>query len=241
MIYAIFPIGGQGNRFKESEFQEPKPFIELFGKFQLEWSILSCKKNYSEAEIVIGCRSELVEICEEFVHDITERTNIEISVVDVGKETKGAAHTVAMVLGWVHSTNGDFEFIVLDNDVAVKIPNLINFKNCSASVVTTTSKNPAHSFVICNDFHIVTTIAEKEIISSTGVVGNYYFKSKTKFLDYYQRIKAGSSEQYISDVLKVYLNENEIVTATRAELVVSYGTPDEVRTLTPESLAFLLI
>lgn len=240
MKYAIFPVGGHGIRFKENYCKEPKPFINLFGKTQIEWSILSCMRNYPDTQIVIGCRTGLFQSFLDLALNLKKSWNIDLTILDIGEITKGAAHTVALTLNSLTQQDEDYDFVVSDNDLALELNNVNPFKDSSAGVVTTYSTNPGHSFVICDSKNHVLEIAEKKRISNNGIAGNYYFKSKKEYLSYYNEISEEQSEEYLSSVLRKYLVSEKIVIAEKSELVVSYGTPEEILLLKANSLSFLL-
>lgn len=237
MKYAIFPIGGMGQRFEHAGYRNLKPFIDVLGKTQLEWSILSCRLNYPEAEIIIGCRDGLYEECLDLVSKLKLQRNIRI--ISIGSSTTGAANSVEIVLNSISEENPDFDFIVLDNDVAVNLERKHNFQNCDAGIVITNSSNPAHSYVITDENYYVRRIAEKEIISEHSVVGNYYFKSKRIFLDHYMKLSSIETEKYISLVIKEMLESENSIHAEKAKQVVSYGTPEEISVLKIEAFSFL--
>lgn len=237
MKYAIFPIGGMGQRFEDAGYRNSKPFIDVLGKTQFEWSILSCRLNYPEAEIIIGCRDGLYEECLDCVRKLKSLQNIRI--INVGTSTNGAANTVEILLNSISDENPDFDFIVLDNDVAVNLERKPNFQNCDAGLVITNSSNPTHSYVITDENYFVRRIAEKEIISELSVVGNYYFKSKRIFLDHYMKLLSIETEKYISLVIKEMLKSDKIIHAKKAKQVVSYGTPEEISALEIEAFNFL--
>lgn len=239
MAFAIFPIGGKGERFEKAGYREPKPLIKIFGRSQLEWSILSCIHNYPDFQIVIGCREELLPEIKELTDVLSKRLNIEVIVLNVGKATLGAAHTIKIALELLEQNSKEFKFLVLDNDVAINMPNKSRFENGEAGLVITNSANPAHSFVIIDDNQNVRQIAEKEVISVQGVVGNYFFKSRKSYLDAYKRIANSNAEQYISEIIKVLLDAGKNICAESALTVVSYGTPEEIDRLSTESLKFL--
>jgi NDP-sugar pyrophosphorylase family protein len=239
MQLGIFPIGGEGRRFNVRKFVEPKPFIKIFGRTQLEWSVMSCRKNFPEAKIVIGYRSGLKAHSLEFVETSIKELGVNIEAIDIGQSTLGAAHTVALVLNKFRVPNEDFEFLVLDNDVAIELSTESHFKDCAAGLVTSESTNPSHSFVIYDEQKLVSAIEEKIVISKNGVVGNYFFKSAIEFLDHYKRLPPRSGERYISGVVKSYLSDNLPVSAKSALHVCSFGTPEELASLSPESFKFL--
>ena len=239
MQFGIFPIGGEGRRFRAMQFVEPKPFIEIFGRTQLEWSVLSCQKNFPDAQIMIAHRSGLANHTLKFVQKFSKQSGVNIGVLDIGEFTLGAAHTVALALGEIGTLKQDFEFLVLDNDVAVDLTSKSSFLNCAAGVVTTKSTNPSHSYVAINEQNHVRAIEEKIIISENGVAGNYFFKSASEYLEHYEGLPSQSAEKYISGVINSYLRDNLVVLAEPAQTVCSFGTPEELACLNIESFKFL--
>ena len=239
MQFCIFPIGGEGRRFSSKDFVDPKPFVEIYGRSQLEWSVLSCRRNFPEAQIIIGYRSGLATRCLEFVERSAKEYGLNIKAVDIGVATLGAAHSVALVLEKIGCSTKDFEFLVLDNDVALKLSHEKRFLNGSAGLVTTKSKNPSHSFVIFDELGIVKSIEEKVIISDDGVVGNYFFKSAAEYLDHFARLPSAEDEKDVSNVIKSYLRNDSLVLAESALAVCSFGTPEELSLLNPESFKFI--
>jgi NDP-sugar pyrophosphorylase family protein len=239
MPFAIFPIGGKGVRFQKAGYAVPKPFIKIFEKTQLEWSILSCIHNYPDFQIVIGCREQLLSEAKELTDAISKRLNIEILVLNVGRGTRGAAHTTKIALELLNPNSEEFEFLVLDNDVAVDIPVKSRLENTEGFLVTTFSSNPAHSYVVTDENGFVQRIAEKEVISEEGVIGNYFFKSNNLFLDAYERMEDSRLEEYISGVIQVLLNSEKKIHTRKALTVVSFGTPEEIDQLSKDSFNFL--
>jgi NDP-sugar pyrophosphorylase family protein len=240
MKYAIFLVGGKGQRFETAGYSTQKSFIEVLGKSQLEWSILSCLQNYPDAQILIGCRDGLYKECLKLVGLLELRMSIKIEIINVGTATKGAAHTVEIVLNCIIDDEGDFDFVVLDNDVALKLDGKPKFQNSDAGVVITNSSNPAHSYVHTDDYHFVTRIAEKVVISHQGVVGNYYFGSKCKYLEQYKKVPSTLDEKYLSNIIGEMLKSGAVIRAEESTMVVSYGTPEEISQLNKEALYFLL-
>lgn len=239
MRYAIFPIGGIGQRFAKAGYETKKPLIKIFDKTQLEWSILSCIHNYPKARVVIGCREELYLEILEISKNMQEQLQIEILVLNIGTATRGAAHTVKIILDMLNSSTDEFEFLVLDNDVALEISNQSIFENTEVGLVTTFSLNPSHSFVKVDENRNVINIAEKEPISEIGVVGNYFFRSNLTYSIGYTNLPKVNGEEYISEVIQELMRSGKKVGSESATMVVSYGTPEEIENLTPESFAFL--
>jgi hypothetical protein len=163
-----------------------------------------------------------------------------VKVLNVGLTTQGAAHTVEIVLNSITEKDGDFDFVVLDNDVALKIDENLKFQNSNAGIVITKSSNPAHSYVLTDDNQFVTRIAEKIVISDQGVVGNYYFGSKGTYLEHYKKLPSTLQEKYISNVIHEMLKSDAKIRTEKSTELVSYGTPEDISNLSLKSFDFLI-
>jgi dTDP-glucose pyrophosphorylase len=226
--YVIFPNGGQGKRFQNNVDSRPKPFIEIFGRTQIEWAVLSASINYPKSKFVFGFRTDLVEEYKTFSSKLFDEFKQNSELIDIGYKTNGAAETVAKILKEKLLYVSDFSFVIVDNDVFTVIKSHNDYNNSDCHLSFTRSNNPSHSFITFDKSNKVSKIIEKHMISEWGVVGNYFFKSAVKFLEYYEQIKNQKSELYISKIIEEYIKERKSVTATEVEFVSSFGTPTEI-------------
>jgi NDP-sugar pyrophosphorylase family protein len=229
--YVIFPNGGQGKRFQNDNNSIPKPFIEVFGRTQIEWAVLSASINYPKSKFVFGFRTDLVKEYKILLSNLFNEINKNSKLIDIGYKTNGAAETVAKILEKNLLFVSDFSFVVVDNDVFAIVKSYNDYTNSDCHLLFTQSSNPSHSFITFDKNNKVDEIVEKKMISEWGVVGQYYFKSAVNFLNYYEQIKNQKSEIYISRIINKYITERKIVTATEVEFVTSFGTPTEINKL----------
>ena len=238
-IYAIFPVGGFGTRFAKMKFEEEKPFIECLGKTQIEWSIIAAKRNYPDCQIVIGSRSGLFNKFLELKTNVLDHIYGTIEILDIGESTLGAASTLEIILQKLLTTNQDFSFISLDNDVAPLLEETFLFFTTDVGLFTTFSRNPGHSYLISNPKGEVLEIAEKIVISNRGIIGNYYFSSAKSFLIEAERTQWNNNERYISSVANQYLRDGYSVIAKKCDQVISYGTPEEIEKISNNQMRIL--
>jgi NDP-sugar pyrophosphorylase family protein len=239
--YVIIPAGGLGLRFKNQRFSKPKPFIKVLGKTQIHWTVTAAVLNYPNSRILLAHRSGLSLRFKWF--KFKSRTcGLKISLIDVGSATLGAAHTVALALEeLLAAQKKDFSFVSVDNDVAVIIDESFLSTTDDVGLAVTFSTNSQHSFVSIDGDHNVIEIAEKQVISEDGIVGNYYFKSARLFSDYFSEMSVSKEEIYISKIVSLYLRDARKVTASRCLKVLSFGTPDEILHLKSADFDFLRI
>jgi dTDP-glucose pyrophosphorylase len=229
--FAIFPTGGFGQRFKNDKILDPKPFIKIYSRPQIEWAILAAKYNYPECQIVIGSRSGIYKNFLEMKRKIETDIREEITIFDIGEKTSGAAHTLTIILERMLLQINDFQFVSLDNDVAPLISKINLSIASDVHLLTTYSENESHSYIEKDKNGKVINIVEKEKISNQGIIGNYFFKSANVFLEENHRVKWNLSEHYISKVIEQYLLDGFKVTATNCNKVISFGTPIEISKL----------
>lgn len=232
--FVIITAGGNGVRFKDFGFKKPKPFINLFGRSQLEWAISSSILNYPNAKLIVSYRSGLrVRILVLKLRLISR--GIKIQFIDIGISTRGASETVAKTITEIlNRKQKDFSFVVADNDLAVVLSKKIDTELIDVGLITTISNNPGHSYLVKNESGRLQQIAEKKRISDLGIVGNYYFRSAADFILQYQSMESIDSELYISRVVEKYLSFSYFVTASGCDQVLSFGTPDEISKLKSE-------
>ena len=232
--FVIITAGGNGVRFKEFGFKKPKPFINIFGRSQVEWAISSSILNYPNAKLIVSYRSGLRYRILVLKLRLMLR-GVKIQFVDIGISTRGASETVAKTITEIlNREQRDFSFVVADNDLAVVLSTNIDTELIDVGLTTTISDNPGHSYLVKNESGRVQHIAEKKRISDLGIVGNYYFRSAADFILQYQLIESIESELYISKVVEKYLSSSYFVIASSCDRVLSFGTPDEISKLKSE-------
>jgi hypothetical protein len=231
-VIGIFPVAGFGFRFSGEDNQLQKPFVNIFGRSQIEWSVLYAKKNFPDLPITIAHRSGLKNEFMNFALHMRDNYKVILDLIDVGESTSGAGETIAICLKNLLQNREDFSFVSFDSDVATVIKDNLIDTNCDAKIVTFYSANPEHSFADVDRMAKVKKIVEKKMISEFGVIGNYYFKSAETYLQINQNLD-WEKEKYISIILNKYVSEGLNVEACRAIKAINYGTPNEVLMISP--------
>ena len=110
--------------------------------------------------------------------------------------------------------------------------------------MTVPTKNPGFSYVeLSDDMSTVSRTKEKEIVSSFGNTGCYYF-SKTKEYDYYANLMIKKNirvkdEFYVSQVYNEYILDNKKIVHYPIAEIFSINTPTELENNKKNILNFI--
>ena len=148
---------------------------------------------------------------------------LDITIVKIHSPTTSASQTVCACLEFENITG---EVYVKDCDDYFKIDEL---NPDEISVVSLNDCGRIHasnkSYVKINDQDIVTTIVEKNVISSDFCCGLYSFKDSYDFINSYNDLKdAHEGEIYISHIIFNMMLNDKIFKINRATDFIDWGT-----------------
>lgn len=130
-----------------------------------------------------------------------------INITVMNERTKGSADTVYQT---IKQNNITGSFLVRDCDSFFDhdIDTTNNIIYCTH--IDGNSKLSQKSYVEFNEQGIISSIAEKKIISEYFCVGGYQFASAQSFIEAYEKIDYYSKEIYLSTVVSNMLDGNQI-------------------------------
>lgn len=216
MIQLIIPAAGNGQRFKDAGYKEPKPMIDVLGK-PMVWRVIENVRPAHSNVIVITRSGQNVELptgCEN---------------VRLDHETEGAVSTL---LEAEHLIKEDTTLLIANCDQLVDF-DAVDFvdTDLDGRIVVFRSSNPHHSYVTVKD-DVVMAIAEKEVISAHAVTGVYYFKSAKAFFDAAHKViakgKKTKGEFYVSTVIDELIWSGKQFSIYEADSTM-LGTPEELQ------------
>ena len=82
-VIGIFPVAGFGFRFSGEDNQLQKPFVNIFGRSQIEWSVLYAKKNFPDLPITIAHRTGLKNEFMNFALHMRNNYKVILDLIDV--------------------------------------------------------------------------------------------------------------------------------------------------------------
>jgi dTDP-glucose pyrophosphorylase len=227
MLKIIIPAAGNGQRFADEGYAEPKPLIPVVGVPMIKRVIDNLSPNNADASFYVISRKEhgLLE---------SEIPSPQVTVYALDHKTQGAVSTVMEAERWIDDSpliiaNCDQLILGLDMDDF-----LDKMKPYDAGAITFNSTNPHHSYMKVSGGR-VTQVAEKVVISDHAVAGIYYYRSGLEFLKYARRMIDKdiryNGEFYISPLFNEYIEDGKEVGMYEVGVDQKHmlGTPMELR------------
>lgn len=217
MLEIVIPMAGEGRRFAEAGYVDPKPLIDVAGKTMIERVIDSITPTEGDYRITLVST---------FPVEVPGTFNVLVN------PTRGAVDTLLQAA----------PFVDLDNELLVaNCDQLIDWAGVTvtddtvddAGLVTFNSTNPHHSYVKTVD-GAVTEIVEKQVISDQAVFGIYWFSTAGLAFKYARRAldrgERVNGEYYISSLLALMVGDGLRITTVEVDVNYKHmlGTPEEL-------------
>ena len=226
------PMAGRGSRFFGSNYQDPKPLIQVEGKPMFAWALSSIAKlDYSKI-----CITGLKEHEERYnlPHLISEYAdNFELKLLDnvpQGQLLSVLAHKDAL------DTSEDLLIISSDTYVQSNIHSDIDnlSGNTDGLISVGNMAGDSWSFAKTDNLGHVVRVAEKKRISDNASTGLYYFASSKEFVKYSELLikkkKSVNGEYYVMPVYQEYLDDKRKIGLSHADIVWDLGNPSSLET-----------
>jgi dTDP-glucose pyrophosphorylase len=180
MINIVIPMAGAGSRFANNGYLDPKPLIQINGKYMIEGVIENLTPNEKHRFIFICQKNHLDK------YNLAERLKSickNCIIIPIQYITKGAACTVLLAREFIDSSD---PLMIANSDqwIDQSIDDYlseIRLKNLNGLIMTMYADNPKWSFVKLNENNLVTEVVEKKVISNEATVGIYNFQQGKDF------------------------------------------------------------
>lgn len=225
-------MAGKGQRFLDKGISTPKPLLKI-GSEPFIYHVIDCV-NFKKANFYFLIRSEHLK--ENNFEEIFKKKKIKYKVIPVNKDTEGAACTVLLA---TKEMDVNLPLIVKDCDQLMNwskenFLEFVNRRKNDGVLVTVPTKNSGFSYVeLLDDMSTVSSTKEKEVVSSFGNTGCYYF-NKTAEFEYYANsmIKKNirvKNEFYLSQVYNEYILDGKKIIHYPIGEIFSINTPEELK------------
>lgn len=242
MINIVVPMAGRGQRFLDEGILTPKPLIEIDSQPFIS-HVIDCV-SFEKANFYFLIREQHLK--DNSFDEIFKKKKINYKIIPVKQDTEGAACTV--LLG-TKEMNKDLPLIVKDCDQIMNwskenFLEFVNRKKIDGILVTVPTKNPGFSYVELSDnMRNVIRTKEKDIVSSFGNTGCYYF-NKTLDFEYYANLMITKNirvknEFYLSQVYNEYILDNKKIIHYPIAEIFSINTPTELKNNKNDILNFI--
>jgi HAD superfamily hydrolase (TIGR01509 family) len=231
----IIPMAGMGSRFKEKGYINPKPFINVNGKFMI--NVVVDNLGFIPDKFIFIVRKEHEEYIKELkkTEEIIsmEKAGCKIKFIYADKLTEGAACTVLLA----KSEIGNEQLIIANSDQFLEwnpcefLLHGQQFDGC-ISVFEETEGSLKWSYARIGKNDTVVEVAEKKRISSLATTGIYYYKRGLNFIkSAEQMISKGirtNNEFYVCPVYNEAIELGLLITTHTCRKMWSLGTPDDL-------------
>ncbi|MCM1404506.1 MAG: glycosyltransferase [Prevotella sp.] len=227
-VHLIMPMAGNGSRFSQSGFHDPKPLITIQGKPFFYWSTMSMLKTQNVLDVTFVILQEHVDqfqIDQQILNYFPQA-----KIVILPQVLNGAVLTC---LQGVMEIDDNYPIIFNDCDHAFQSTAFETFLQSDAAVdgglLTFKSHENKYSYVKYDDNGAIIGTVEKSVVSDDAICGAYYFRSKDVFCRYAQRYLAHCPYQefYLSGVFNAMCQDQKVIQKFATDFHLSFGTPQE--------------
>ena len=183
MINIVIPLGNISKFFDESDYQYPKPLIEVNGKIMIQHVIENLSSINEEKKFIFILREQ---DCFQYHLDNTIKllTNNESIIIKIRSETRGAACSTLLAIDYI---NNDNPLIIANGDQIFDFSlneyiNNFQKNRIDAGCLCFDSVHPRWSYVRLENENIIET-AEKKPISNKAIAGFYFFVNGRIFVE----------------------------------------------------------
>jgi len=228
----VIPMAGNGRRFVQAGWQQPKWAIPAHGKTLLQWSVDSLPLELATRLVFVALREHATQHgLEPWLQRLYgQRVDVRLHLLDA--VTRGQAETVLLAQDQVDQRQ---PLAIFNIDTAFHSPTLAAALSDTASdgvLGAFRSTEPRFSFARLQDGRVAET-AEKTAISDCALTGLYHFRVADDFFRTAERrIKArqlDGGEFYIAPMYNDLIAEGRHFTVDHAASHHILGTPEELQ------------
>lgn len=228
----IILAAGEGKRFSEENYLEPKPMIKVLCKPIIHWLVESLTLNPNDTILfVLNKNHSSFRIKENLKHKLKHKT---IKFHEVEFNTRGAAETLYSAIDKI---DNEESILVLDSDTFYNEDIISKVKNIETNFILyfkTNTEDPIYSYISIKDNNIV-DIKEKIKISKNACSGAYGFKNKHTVKKYCEIILDKNiktkNEYYISCLYQEMIKNGENIIPIEIDYddINFLGTPNQLK------------
>ena len=224
----IIPAAGEGRRFSEAGYTDPKPFIAVNGLPMVVRITRNVKPRKHPSRVFWLVRSEHLDLA----RGLAAPEGVEC--LEVKGLTQGAPCTVLLAIDHINNTQ---PLLIANSDQLIDVPIddfLEAMEGADGGMMVFWSDDPKWSFVRCSG-NKVQEVAEKIPISHDANVGIYYFARGAYFVEAVERMIARDirtrGEFYVAPVFNELILDGLDVRAypILSEQMHGLGTPADLQ------------
>lgn len=228
-MQALIPMAGEGKRFKNAGYRDPKPFINVNGEPMIRGVIEDVKATFWPNRFIFLTRAEH----EAYVTHMRRWLDVRPWFETVPSLTQGAACTALLARD---KLNREDSLVVVNSDQRFTLPKAsfdAQVSDADAAILVFESNESKWSYAVVNEADCVQAVVEKPLVppSPFATVGAYWFKRAGTFLDAIDLMIARSDrvngEFYIAPCFN-HLFRGAKVKAIGVDAMAGLGTPEDL-------------
>lgn len=228
-INVLIPMAGEGKRFFDKGYTEPKPLININNKKMIElvYNNINIKGNY----IFVAKKQHIDEYS---LDSIIDSFCDSFTILPQDKKLDGAAKSCLLAKDLI---DNDKPLIIVNSDQYIswdskKAIDYFLKSGVDGAILTFKSSDTKWSYVKRNKYNIISAVAEKNVISNEATCGLYFWRKGSDFVKYAERmIKKNiktNNEFYVCPVYNEAIEDEKIIVGYLVDEMHGLGTPEDL-------------
>lgn len=234
----VIPMAGEGKRFRDADFENPKYMLKVKNKTLFEWSLESLPLSVSK-QIIFVClkEHEKKHQVNNFIKNIMELkySKLNYKIVLIPSITRGQVETVLYCKK--HINNSD-TLVIYNIDTYFKSSRLksklLTVKNQQIDGIlgAHNSNDQNLSFIELGSDEFVKRTKEKQVISNIASTGLYIFTNGKDFVNAAETMIKNNiktnNEFFVSELYNILIKDGKKFIIDIAEEFSPLGTPEDM-------------
>jgi len=233
-INILVPISGEGRRFKEAGFLEPKPLIKVLDKFMVQWGVGSCDflNELTQHKLIFTVRKEHVDEfkIDQKLRELFGSATIVIPI-DTDNWPKGQAGHALAAKEYINNNNRLFIYSC-DTFSLSPSAELIDREDPDGILPCFEASEDRFSYAKLDQDGYVCETAEKRVISNLATTGHYYFRRGSDFVDAVESMIKNkdtfNNEYYVAPCYNFLIKRGKKLRVVMVKSNWVMGTPAEL-------------
>lgn len=222
----IMPMAGNGSRFQQHGYINPKPIIEVKGHPMFALAVDNIGLDFDDYIFIVRKEHNITDVVKKYYPTA--------KVVELDTLSEGAACSVLTADPYLD--DDDSVFISNCDQIIEWDTNNFTSSNHHDGLILTfdcPERDPKWSFAETNSHGDVIRVAEKNPISSNATTGHYYWKSWKTFKDSASQMFAANdrynNEFYLCPVFNYTIAQGNLVRTISVSNMHGIGTPEDLQ------------
>ena len=233
--HIVIPMAGNGQRFKEQGYTEPKPLIPVGGRLMLDWVLDVVPSTWQHRIAVLRDGYDGDGFVPKFSWQWKTALGPNWHRLELDGPTQGAA---CSVLAAAVGLPPDEPVIVLNSDQYIKcdlqaIHDKAMAEGWDAFILTFPGTGPAWSYVVTDGTDLVVQVVEKKQVSDKATCGLYWFRRASDLIyaisSMIYKDDRVNNEFYLAPAVNHLPLHRRNVRAVPVEEFHGLGTPEQVK------------